>query len=280
MPLQVAYLRDEFGRFMPGTPQPYGFKKGHIPWNKKNLNVQLIKELNDKGYTEEEIAKTLKVDRKTLRRICREANINLKVYHYGRRVKPDLTSSPHLAYLLGALLGDGCVFNKGSCNIVSLKVNEYQFAYNVYEAMKRIGLRPRLRQSRNNNNGKMMWLTCAISKNFCNWYKSLTPEDIEKIAVKYPKDFLRGFYEAEGCAYLRQKKGLSVTFSNNNLNLIEIAKECLAVLGYRCSVYTSRKGNYAPTYHLYVMGTTEEKLELLRTINPCIKNPLGGEINE
>jgi intein-encoded DNA endonuclease-like protein len=279
MTSQVLCLRDQFGRFVPGTPQPYGFKKGNIPWNKKNLNVQLIKELNDKGCTEKEIAKILNVDRHTVRRVCRENGVKLKIYRFDKRVKPDLSSSPHLAYLLGALLGDGNVFSKGTRNIASLKVSEYRFAYNVCEAMKTIGLRPRLRQSKNNYNGNMMWLTYAISKNFCGWYKSLTYADIKKIAVKHPKDFLRGFYESEGCAHLRQKRRLSVTFANDDLNLIEIAKDCLAVLGYKCSIHTSRKGNYAPTYHLYVMGTTDEKFELLHMINPCIKNPSGSDIN-
>jgi len=44
-----AYLRDKFGRFVKGSPQPHGFKKGYIPWNKgkfkANIAVEEVKRL-------------------------------------------------------------------------------------------------------------------------------------------------------------------------------------------------------------------------------------------
>ena len=184
-------------------------------------------------------------------------------------MKPDLTPSPHLAYLLGALLGDGTVFSKGLRNIVSLKVNKYPFAYNVYEAMKSIGLRPTLRQSKNNHNGTM-WLTCATSINFCKWYKSLTPEDIESIAKEYPLDFLRGFYEAEGNRYYDKHGVLYIKISNKNARLLDICAKTLGRLGYQCRIYKQSKQNYY-WYVLYVFGTTEEKKRFLNMLSPCIK---------
>jgi intein-encoded DNA endonuclease-like protein len=247
----------------------YRFKKGHIPWNKKNLDVQLIKKLNEMEHEEKEIAELLGVDRHTVRRACKEAGIQLKIYRKKRRIRPNLNPSPSLAYLLGALKGDGNVYSNGVRNIVQLKVKAYSFAYNVYIAMKNIGLRPRLKQSKDKN-GKQMWLTYAFSKEFCKWYKTLTYEDLERIAMEYPLDFLRGFYEAEGCRHYNKHGSLRIAIANKNAGLIDICRKILERLGYECSIHERRKQNHY-WYELHILGTTEEKKKFLTLLNPCIK---------
>ncbi|MHC1623358.1 MAG: LAGLIDADG family homing endonuclease [Candidatus Methanospirareceae archaeon] len=257
-------LRNPDGTFAKGTPQPWGFKKGHVPWNKKTFDIQEIISMNERGYTLEEIAKKFGVHWHTLRRFLKENGVKLKIYKPSRRLKPNLQPSPELAYLLGALLGDGCCYDKGSSPFVRLSVKEEIFARKVAESLAKIGLRPRIKRGKDG-----LWSTTAFSVEFCRWYKSLTYDKIREIATQYPLEFLRGFYEAEGGCYY-ERGSLYIKIANKQRELLEICKTILSSIGYRSSIIKRTKGKHF-WYVLNICGTTKDKKRLLALLNPCIK---------
>jgi len=234
--------------------------------NGKVIDIKKALSLNNQKLPMKEIARIMGVNRHTLRKYLRKMGLKLKKYNPSKRIKPKLEPSPTLAYLLGALKGDGsALLFKNGRGFISLTVKDEVFARKVYETMKAIGLRPRLKK----HEKKKMWEARAFSISFVEWYKSLSYQDICDIAKKYPLDFLRGFYEAEGTAY-KVKNTIHIRIANKDLQLIKICEKLLRQLGYQCSLYRRRKGNHY-WYDLYVLGSSSEKVKLLELLNPCIK---------
>lgn len=92
--------------------RPYGVRPP------KEVLERLILE---EGKTVEEIAKMFGVTRSTVYKWIREYNIP---YDDSRvKIKP----SPELAYVLGVLYGDGCVY-RGKCYAIILKTKDKPFA--------------------------------------------------------------------------------------------------------------------------------------------------------
>jgi hypothetical protein len=69
-----AYLRDKFGRFVKGSPQPHGFKKGNIPWNKWKFKANIAVE---------EVKRLYHIEHKTVKEIAEMFGYRLEIL--GRR---------------------------------------------------------------------------------------------------------------------------------------------------------------------------------------------------
>jgi len=126
--------------------------------------------------------------------------------------------SVRLAYVIGVLLGDGCLV-KPRRNIyeVELKVRDYEFAKEFSRAMS-ILLGKKYKEpewSKVSNR----WRVYYRSKAFYTWYKQQTLETLKKY-IEYDKEtvanFLKGIYDSDGCNY----KCKRIHLYNNNLTLL------------------------------------------------------------
>jgi hypothetical protein len=163
-----------------------------------------------------------------LMRISRLEAINPKAspqYH------PDLTINGNLSYILGVLRSDGCVTESKT---ISLSSRDEIFAKNFSTYLNLIHLpsttKTRFRKSSFNNSIESMYVTRVKSVLFSKWYKSLTEDQIREIALSFPTDYLRGFYEGDGIAS-------SVGFCNSNTVKLQLARECLFKIGFEPGEY-------------------------------------------
>jgi len=115
-------------------------------------------------------------------------------------LEPKLSSSSTLAYLLGTILGDGCLTRSWAGRGYNYRVivcagKSKRFAEYVKLALKQIGLNPWIYVT---SEGEIKVYAC--SKAFYEWIKKAKGNKaiISKLAFEYPADFLRGLYEAEG----------------------------------------------------------------------------------
>lgn len=109
--------------------------------------------------------------------------------------------SPALSYVLGAILGDGCVYRRKKGNYtIRLQVCDKVFAKKFSDAVKLIGFKPgKLIQEKAKEKGwRDKWLSYFYSDAFGNWYTSMTLNDRIELGMKFPDAFVRGFYESEG----------------------------------------------------------------------------------
>jgi len=179
------------------------------------------------------------------------------------RLSVNLNPSPELAYILGVIVGDGCVGEyikkrgdkESTCYDIKLGVADYKFAKRFASALRKIGLHPNLwkdkKVRKGRENEQKLWRVEAYSKTFVRFFLSLKSDwdEFEKFVRKCPNGkvmFLRGFYESEGhhgvYTYHRGKwiqhvKKLHIT--NTNPDLIKITVSFLRELGFH--PYTSTK---------------------------------------
>jgi intein-encoded DNA endonuclease-like protein len=179
----------------------------------------------------------------------------------------NLNMSEDLAYILGVLKGDGCVYLHGRGADIKLVCKHREFAISFYNALSRIGLNPKLYID--NGYHKVE----ASSKAFYNWYKKLTLSDIEMLLQneKYIIAFIRGFYESEGNYYEPEH---CIHIYNTDKGLIELCQRFLQKLGFDFHIYTKKKNGHSnkPLYVLYKKKKSEVQ-HFFELIKPCIKSP-------
>jgi intein-encoded DNA endonuclease-like protein len=287
-----AYLRDKFGRFMKGSPQPYGFKKGNIPWNKGrfkakisfdeinrlyNVEHKTIKEIAEMfGYTYEGMRKWM------IRRglILRSSAESRMIRGSGNVKKVNLQPSEQLFYVLGVIYGDGNYRKNGDTYRVELRVTSKAFAKSFEENLRQIGLKPCTwveKRSERNPSWSDLYTVSACSARLCKWLKEKSYDDIWNIMqtnTEYVKAFLRGFYESEGCLHLRKEGGIRVSVSNTKKELIDLVARAVEHLGFKYSITTYKDERYTNgvCYRLEILGRRPEKERFIKLINPCIKN--------
>jgi intein-encoded DNA endonuclease-like protein len=193
---------------------------------------------------------------------------------------PNLAPSPDLAYVVGALLGDGWI-TKGRCNRkfwLCQAESRREFVEEFAKAARRIGLRVCLVKVRKRGKEKQdqIWAGGCSAK-FVEWFSKLTPQDLEKMFVKREEilAFLRGFYEAEGYV---DKRGI-VFICNTNKELMDLVYRWIVQLGFHPTMrmYENRgNGGKRPIY-LVVLNRRDEARKFLGEITPCIKRgSVGG----
>jgi len=190
-------------------------------------------------------------------------------YEKLRRVKPDLSPSKPLSYILGVLLGDGAVRKKG----FTLIQNKEEFAESFADAIRSIGLDPkrRVKEYHNNHWGRdKMPEVSAFSVNFCEWFRSLNLDKIEDIVTErksFIKAFVRGLYESDGC------HSTTTGITNTDKDLLEMTRRLIQKIGFSSKIYdrkTSWRGN-KDIYQLLIRGGEKKEEEFIRKIDPCIK---------
>jgi len=189
-----------------------------------------------------------------------------------RLISPNLEINSNMAYLFGVLLGDGWTrYDEDKATYSSnLKVTEIPFAKEFFNALKKIGLRPRIYFIEPSSpNHKVQFHVQGCSKIFSKWFKNLTLMNIEKL-LETPlliKKFLKGFYESEGGYHG------NIEFWNTNFQLILLVQRFLKSLGFETSLHYRKRLNerWKQEHHLRILGGRNEAIRFLIEMQPCIK---------
>jgi len=168
---------------------------------------------------------------------------------YGRFtcLKPNLAPTVQLAYLLGAIMGDGYThfWNKGNGDnaAIVLRVKSLRFSKKFANYMQMIGLRPKLFREKDYTKAgrKSFFTVLTYSKEFVMWYKQLTLNKVRNflLDINLKKAFIEGFWDAEGNWHKpkKKKKCIMIQIGNSNLKLLGFIQQILLELGYRTSKY-------------------------------------------
>jgi len=189
----------------------------------------------------------------------------------------DSTPTPELAYVLGVIFGDGCVtcYRKRNSYRIYLRCTDKEFAESFRCALKSIGLRPssvRLAKPRTEKK-KAVWRVEAQSKLFYEWFRTLNFDELKLFFMtkEQKREFIRGFYESEGCLYKGSsgKRNWYINICNTNGDLIELVRSILADLGFLFPVGISRRAGRKPLYIIRT-GRFDSVVRFLQEIKPCI----------
>lgn len=193
-------------------------------------------------------------------------------------LRPNLALSPSLSYILGVLLGDGFVYKhtvnrrKGrhdQCYTVALVTKDYEFAEKFAYALREIGLHPcifQVKMKRKNPNWSDVWRIEATSVVLYKWFKNLNPSQIKQIARAYPADFIRGFYDSDGC--LSQDK--YITMHKSNKFLIELIRSLLCGFGFKTKIRIDQRQGRLPVYCIRILGGIKASKKFCELIQPSI----------
>jgi hypothetical protein len=207
-------------------------------------------------------------------------NKNLSIMNF------DNTPTPEMAYVLGVIFGDGCVtcYRKQNSYRIQLTCTDREFAESFKCALEAIGLRPSLRFAKPpTKNRKAVWRVEALSKLFYEWFRTLNFEELKLFlrTKELKREFIRGFYESEGCLHKvkTRKRGWCIYICNTNEDLTKLVRAPLSDLGFLFSVWISRRPRRKP---LYVIGTGrfDNIVRFLLEIEPSIPRKSIASLEE
>lgn len=214
------------------------------------------------------------------------------IYNYERKIKikPKLEMTENLAYLLGAIKGDGSISNnKKYVNSTQLKRHNKTYKNKLYQIkffnqnieflkrifgfMRDIGLNPSIYY------GKTEIQLHSCSKIMWEWLYNLKIYDLNNILKQdkgYILSFLRGFYEAEGCYFY--ETGINYPYAvitNANEELISFVHTLICELGFRPKIYKIKRGKTAfkKGFYFHILIRRKGEAErFIKMINPFFKN--------
>lgn len=219
---------------------------------------ELAMELEKQGYGYRRISKMLGIPEGTVNSwLYMGKNPTNKLNSF------DSTPSPELSYVVGAVLGDGCLFySRGYWIQLVVKDREFvdYFSQCLAKLLKRKEAYPLFERNDNNGQSKMYGVRVA-SKLFWSWLKEW--EVHKNVIESNPESFLRGLYDSEGsiCKY-REKEHLAIILANTKRELLELAKNLLKKLGIDSRIYAinDRRKNHKICYRLVI--TSKDNLLL------------------
>lgn len=177
------------------------------------------------------------------------------VQNYSRpwKIKP-FAPSAVLSYLIGAIKGDGYVYISNKEKVykyeITLSAKDYEFVDIVSKALITVtGKKASIHKITQFLNNKMNYLyKTQVHDKSLAYFLTQPFESLKKYIEVYPSQFLRGFFDAEGCAMnqimkKRTKNGVSpyllfvIRIYNTNRELIDFCRYLLMEL----QIYPSPK---------------------------------------
>lgn len=182
----------------------------------------------------------------------------------------EVNPSRALSYVIGANLGDGCKLAKSGC--VNLEVTDLDFAETFNSNMATIFSRKRPNKiiKRLFASGRLpLYIVKYVSRQLVNLL-GISVRKLLRIASVYPRDFLRGFFDAEGHVDVRATRsfGLVVGAENSDKVLLRWTRELLnQELGIKSSIDCKRKAGTTKVIRgkTFVMKQTSYSLVIRRT---------------
>jgi len=134
-----------------------------------------------------------------------------------------------LSYIIGANLGDGCKLAKSGC--VKLEVTDLDFAQTFNSRMAELFSRDvpnKILMRRFETDRLPLYIVKYVSRQLANLL-ILPLNRLLRIAFVYPREFLRGFFDAEGHVDVRATSDFQVSagVENSNKRLLRGIKEIL-----------------------------------------------------
>ena len=212
-----------------------------------------------------------KIETRELSRILGKSpqSIYLKKHRLGlvRNIKVDWSKKECIAYVLGALWGDGNIeyyYSKRSVYRVVLKVKNKNFARRFFNELKNINLNPHIGRQ-----GEGLWKVQVCSKEFVTYLKLLriskAKEELRGERVK--SAFLAGLFDAEGS--VRPAKGtLQLRIFNTDRELIDLASRLSKELGFNLT-RSERKLPSGKTYFTLSLCNKQNVNSFLGKISPA-----------
>jgi len=243
------------------------FKKGNKPWNEGMKSLYIHG--SEKGWLKKGYKWPKEIEAKMLE------NLRDKVL-----LKPNLEMNKNLAYVLGLLKGDGCIYKNERSFRICFDNTNMTLATNFLTALKSIGLNPFLQDlAPSNGIGKQrQYRVTANSKVFYEWYKNLTLIELQKLLNGEEKiiNFVRGFYEAEGSIHKQKDGTIVIQIYNTDLELLKLIKYLLEKIDLNFHLngpYKNsglEKNNSKPIYRIQT-GKKVNVVNFLNKVKPAIK---------
>ncbi|RLF22994.1 MAG: hypothetical protein DRN15_07630 [Thermoprotei archaeon] len=257
-------------------------KYGDLPKDRREEVKEIIRNLRERDYGYGKIRRYLRenfnieIPVATLHKLVR---IKLKDKKWIKKVP--ISWEPkrckELAYIIGVTLGDGSITTKDyryCFRVENIEVSKrgechYPFIECVAMALRKLGLEPQI--YRYKRRGTWYWGVMVYSKKFTLFLKSIRedPEEAKKYIKGYEAEFLRGFYESEGCLYARSPTNYDIRIINASKEYISLASWALDRLGiqHTMHIYKRRK----PLKDIIVIYIGRDAKKFLKIIRPVIK---------
>lgn len=153
------------------------------------------------------------------------------------RIKPisELKFNPALFYVLGALIGDGCVYNwKTTYHYVILIGDERFTSKYANKVVQCTGISTKNYIDRNKNiwfvrsNNLQLYLLFKKVREDLNYLNKLIKQSNEKSVLS----FIEGFFDAEGCVKIvkeeeRKTPKICLDITNTNFEMLELIRKLL-----------------------------------------------------
>jgi intein-encoded DNA endonuclease-like protein len=193
-------------------------------------------------------------------------------------------ASPSLSYVIGANIGDGCTLTENW--IVKLEVTDYDFAETFNNCMAKLFSRgtPNKILVRHAVGRLPMFIVKYSCKQLVKFLR-LPLKQVLEIALVFPREFLRGFFDAEGHADVSAKKftlSLRVGAENSDKSLLLWIKKSLKLLGIESLIQRKRKKGSIKVIRntTFVMRRTSYSLNVDRIQDvKMFANTVGFSIN-
>ncbi|MFD2681157.1 LAGLIDADG family homing endonuclease [Bacillus seohaeanensis] len=192
----------------------------------KEEYIKSIIELHNKGYSQVDIAKILKISRGTIKRWNDELNfiesrkpgeagkLKSKIYSYNENYFEKI-KTPNQSYIVGYILGDGTILDRKKSKRLVLVTAE-QDKQLIYDIAKELNMLDAIKFRKKNVDNEQNKVALAInSTKMCNDLISLgiKPRKTQKEKwinfdnEKLQWSFLRGFFDADGHIRVYQRNG-------------------------------------------------------------------------
>jgi len=230
----------------------------------------------------------------------------LKRSHSFPREAREYFPSSDLAYLIGAIMGDGYVHTyvqkKPRVHVhryIKLRVKDFEFAHRAKEAFSKVrGRTSKIYTVYNHHTtisaGTKMFIVQVEDKDLYNLLNQPLKE-LKPYIEAYPREFLRGFFDAEGSAWIIDRKNKRkrvihngrehfvnrrsvepvVSFGNTDKGLLEYVRELLTRLGiFPAPKLGKSKGNFGKNpkicynLHIYRKASVERFMRLVGSSIP------------
>ncbi len=210
----------------------------------KELLMKEIKHLHDKGLSQVDISKVLKISRGTILRWNKEQNffsprqpgeagkLKSKIYAYDEDIFEN-TMDPNLAYIVGFIMGDGCIHDRSKSKrlAISIAISDKQILKDMAIYMNMVGLL-KIRMASVESEQDKICLTVSCTK-ICNDLSKygIVPKKTGKeifpfwLSTNCKWAFLRGFFDADGHIRKYKRYGydkVKFTLTGNKPMMVQI----------------------------------------------------------